>query len=365
MQGLVDQESADSVPAVRDCKYRDVARELRSRIESGVYASALPGKRTLATEFGVTSVTMAKAIGLLKNQGVVRTEYGKGTFVTRLKRRRTHTLGILLHAVPGGPLHGQLMAGLQKRARASGEHIIVDGHDNDPGKELVLAEKLVDRAQVDGVVLWPAAGGGRTVEYLRGRDVPHVLLPEPDLAVYGESPTVNADDAGAAAALMDHLIAGGRRKIGFVASGDIAHSPAFGERHAQYLARLQAAGLPAFRPILLAGAPASGGTVVPADVLPRLSQFDAVFCATDGHAASVMACCVAHGIRVPGDLAVAGYDNSTVARLLNLTSVEQHFEEIGERAVDLLLQEIEGARREPVHLTIESELIVRRSTGAG
>ena len=68
------------------------------------------------------------------------------------------------------------------------------------------------------------------------------------------------------------------------------------------------------------------------------------------------------GIRVPSDLAVTGYDNTPVAHHMGLTSVEQHFERIGEAALSLLVDEIDGKTTAPVHLTVNSELIVRQST---
>ena len=92
------------------------------------------------------------------------------------------------------------------------------------------------------------------------------------------------------------------------------------------------------------------------------NEVTAAFCETDRVAAMVHQACVREGIRVPEDLAVVGYDNIDLARWLNLTTVEQHFEEIGRKAVKLLLDDIEGNLAEPVHLEVTSELIIRGST---
>jgi DNA-binding LacI/PurR family transcriptional regulator len=73
--------------------------------------------------------------------------------------------------------------------------------------------------------------------------------------------------------------------------------------------------------------------------------------------------CLKAGVRVPRDLALVGYDNTAIAHWLDLTSVEQHFDRVGALAMQVLLDEIEGRRDEPVHLEVDSELVIRGSTG--
>lgn len=349
--------------AVRANKYGHVAQQLKTRIEAGHYADGLPGKRALAEEFAVTSVTMAKAIGLLRAQGVVRTEYAKGTFVTRLKRRRTHTIGVVVHDVPGGPLHQQLLTALHDRAGEFGEHLILEGHGGNPVKEMDLVRKLIERAEVDGIILWPAREKSvEALDYLKERDIPFVLVPEPDPVVYAGNSTVSADDTDAAAKVMAHLIERGRRKIAFVVPNERMNDPAIRERYEQYHASIKSIGMDLAKVIRLQKVDSGSYFKGPPDFASLLRRYDAAFCATDMCAVAVVACCVRHGIRIPADLAVTGYDNSEVAKALDLTSVEQHFERIGHHAIDLVLEEINSGCREPRHLSLKSELIVRGST---
>ena len=88
----------------------------------------------------------------------------------------------------------------------------------------------------------------------------------------------------------------------------------------------------------------------------------AVICETDRVAALLHRVCMRTGIRVPEDLAMVGFDNSDIARWLDLTSVEQHFETIGRKAVEVLLSEIDGNLTEPVHEEVEAELVIRGSS---
>jgi DNA-binding LacI/PurR family transcriptional regulator len=348
----------------RGSKYHALAEELRARIGSGRYTGMLPGKRLLAEEFGTTTITVAKAVELLKEAGLVRTESGRGTFVTRLKRPRTHTIGIILHSLPGGGLHHQLMSAFHDSAREAGQQLLANGHLGDPVRELALARELAERPQVDGIILWPASGPrSAAVDFLRDQNVPRVVLPEPDLSAYADTTTVSADDAGAVRRTMAHLWEQGRRRIGFVAAAAVETNPAFTERHVQFREFLLERGLHPEEPVVCDRREDWTAPSLPSEAEERLRGFDAVVCVTDTEAAAVISLCAEHRIRVPHELAVTGYDNSDFARALRLTSVEQHFERIGARAFDLLLDEIEGRRSEPVHLSVDSELIVRASTG--
>jgi GntR family transcriptional regulator len=61
--------------------YRQLAAILRARIEAGEITSRLPGERSLQQEFGMAIVTVRKAVRVLRDEGIVRTTPGWGTYV--------------------------------------------------------------------------------------------------------------------------------------------------------------------------------------------------------------------------------------------------------------------------------------------
>ena len=63
--------------------YRQLAAQLRTRIESGELGPRLPSIMTLAEEAGVSTRTMQRAVDVLKDEGIVYTAPGRGTFVTQ------------------------------------------------------------------------------------------------------------------------------------------------------------------------------------------------------------------------------------------------------------------------------------------
>lgn len=83
----IDRESADP-PWVQ------LAAILRARIASGEISSRLPGERTIQQEFGLAPVTIRKAIHALRDEGLVRTTPGWGTYVIRDKQELSPPTGL-------------------------------------------------------------------------------------------------------------------------------------------------------------------------------------------------------------------------------------------------------------------------------
>jgi GntR family transcriptional regulator of arabinose operon len=337
---------------------------LRRRIDAGEIVEQLPAVSRLADEFEVTPVTMHRALGVLKDRGYVYAINGRGTFVSRRRRPRTCMIGAVLHTTQGGALHTQLIEGIHEGARAGARGTTFEAHDGDAGREHERVGEMIERERVDGLILWPADpdGSGPTIALLKEKDVPFVLVPEPNLARFRDCNTVSNDDSGAATSVVGHLVGLGHRRIGFVCEERLIRESAefAGHRRARYERVMAGAGLPVLETIV-AGSGPRGGELDEA-LIERLRGLSAAVCVTDGVAVEVLRHCLATGIRVPDDLAVTGYDNSGPAGQLGLTSVEQHFEQIGETAVELLIEDIEHRLTGPVHANVPSELLLRQST---
>ncbi|WP_312877732.1 substrate-binding domain-containing protein [Lentzea indica] len=92
----------------------------------------------------------------------------------------------------------------------------------------------------------------------------------------------------------------------------------------------------------------------------------AVFAANDITAIATIETAVGLGLQVPDDLSVVGFDNIPESALCAppLTTVEQPIREMGHRAITLLVRLINGETPDETHVTLGTELIVRRSTRA-
>jgi LacI family transcriptional regulator len=350
-------------------KHPGLAELLKGKIREGEYERCLPGINALAAEFNVNNRTMIKVVRTLENDGYVKRISSKGTFITRLKRQRTHILGVVLgtdETGPGAPAHSALVRGISQTSRSADESFILGkAHHQEQNFEIAATKELVEERKVDGVVIWPADRfhtGSPSVDYLRKNDIPFVVVPEPDLKLYGDCHTVSNNDSEGATKVMRHLLECGFRKIAFMSDTPPVEVIFVEHRQSQYRQAMESRGLVPVE-LEIPGIHHNPKERIAKDLMEKVKKCDAVFCCTDAIAAKLMCECLRLGIRMPGDLAVAGYDNTSLAQAMDLTSVEQHFEKIGEKAVKLLLDEIEGKCTKPKHLNVGSELIIRGSTG--
>jgi len=100
-------------------------------------------------------------------------------------------------------------------------------------------------------------------------------------------------------------------------------------------------------------------------ILKQPEKPDAIFCTNDLMAIGAIQAIKESGLRVPEDIAVAGYDNLESGRLIEttLTTVAPPLEEVGQQAFDLLMKVIQNPDRPAEQIPLKAELIVRQSTG--
>ncbi len=182
-----------------------------------------------------------------------------------------------------------------------------------------------------------------------------VLPDQPDISV-------GSDNFHGGRAVAEHFIEQGCRRIAFLGDAS-SHYPEFFERYRGYAAAVEAAGLE-LDPRLQANAESSerSGREAMETLLAREAPFDAVFAASDLIAIGALGVLNEHGLQVPRDVALAGFDDIPTARFVNppLTTVLQDTRQAGELLVDSLLRLIRG---EPVQSAmLPASLVVRRSS---
>ncbi|MCB1552726.1 MAG: LacI family DNA-binding transcriptional regulator [Xanthomonadales bacterium] len=177
--------------------------------------------------------------------------------------------------------------------------------------------------------------------------------------------SIGCDNIQGGRDMTRHLLGLGRRRIAFV--GDISeHCPEFRDRYLGHSEALAEAGLgvdPALQSDAVESTEQAGELAVDA-LIQRGVPFDAVFAATDLMALGAMRALARHGIAVPAQVSVAGFDDIPIARFGTppLTTVQQDTRRAGEELVDCVIRQIRG---EPAtsHM-LPSRVIVRGSCGA-
>ncbi|GAA1367256.1 DNA-binding transcriptional regulator CytR [Arthrobacter rhombi] len=194
---------------------------------------------------------------------------------------------------------------------------------------------------------------------------PVVLLDAP--GVGSGVPGVDLDVAGGARGLADHLADQGHHRVAYV--DGITGTATFALRRAAFLEQAAARGIEV---------PEEGQVATTIDVGVAAARFadswpawqragiTAVACATDTHAYGILQEARVAGLRIPGDLAVAGFDDLPYSQTSNpaLTSVHLPAEELGRHAGEQLRGLMDGRALDEPRLTLATSLMVRGSTAS-
>ncbi|MGN3975452.1 LacI family DNA-binding transcriptional regulator [Tsuneonella sp. SYSU-LHT278] len=229
----------------------------------------------------------------------------------------------------------------------------VDVDDPDVGEQV---RGLVSETHVDGIILSsPVTDCEPVLRMLDALDIPFVRIsPGTNHAL---TSSVFMDDAQAGDDMTTHLVNRGHRRIGFV-KGHPSHM-ASEERLYGYRKALDRAGIP-FEPALVMDGEFDfeSGVRAAAALLGGAEPPTAIFAANDDMAAGVLAEAHSRGIDVPGQLSVAGFDDTTLARTVwpPLTTIHQPMAELARTAAEILI-----AGGETVHRRLPHRLVERAS----
>lgn len=278
--------------------------------------------------------------------------------------RRTDTIGAILPDLHG-EYFSELIRGLDQAARARGLHLLVSSSHG--GSDETAAALRAMNGRVDGlVVMSPHADAGFLAHNLPA-NLPAVLV-NTGVELPGHIQFV-VDNFGGAADMTRHLLARGRQRVAFIRGPSGNHESlerlrgyhaGIGQGHATIIFDgdfTQEAGW------------AAGQRIAKLKVRP-----DAIFASNDMMAIGSMAALSAAGIRIPEDIAVAGFDDIPMARYVTpaLTTVRVPIAALGANALDALVDLVESPGADTPSLdtphptiVMPVELIVRQSCGTG
>ena len=284
--------------------------------------------------------------------------YIPNTLARSLARSSTNTLGVAISALSNHYFSETVHAIETECAKHGYMMLFVDTHD-DPEQELRVVTALHHR-RVDGIVLAPS-NGSMALAYLQANEIPAVLV---DRMMSEHFDQVGVENAQPTQALIEHLIAHGHRRIGFIAGR--AGFSTTDERVAGYKAALQAAGL-VFDPQLLVDGgsntePARQATV---QLLGLAAPPTAIMAGNNLMTLGAMQALREAQIAVPGQMALVGFDDFDWADLFvpRLSLIAQPVKALGARAVELLLQRMAAPGAPPQSVRLAPTLQLRNSCG--
>ncbi|MEU3346824.1 LacI family DNA-binding transcriptional regulator [Streptomyces sp. NPDC006700] len=326
-----------------------------------------PTIRDVAARAGVSKSLVSL---VLRGSGSVRPEkrqavlaaveelgYRPNAAARSLSERRTRTVGVLLNDMRN-PWFVELLDGLNSRLHDAGLHMLLaDGHLNRRlGEDLT---RTFTELRVDGLVAVGTLRDPRALRVAAGR-VPTVVAGTREPELPGVDVVAGDDERGARLA-TEHLIALGHRHI-----AHIAGLGAVGElRRRGYEAALRAHGLAGTALVEQGDLTEEGGYRATVRLLSRTRRPTAVFAANDMACVGALSAAEESGLRVPGDLSLAGYDNTYLSRLrhLWLTTVDNASHDVGRRAAQRLLDRIDDPHL-PRTVDLTSPVLEVRGTTA-
>ena len=274
---------------------------------------------------------------------------------------RTNTIGVLLPDLYG-EFFSEVIRGIDQTARKHGYHVLVSSsHADQRDIDIVLRSM---RGRVDGLILMVPDIQVNAAVSLLPEHFPLVLVN--CAGATDQHDAISVANYEGAYAMVRHLIGQGHRSIAIL-TGDARNFDAT-ERLRGYRSALTDAGLPLDPALELPGDFSEGSGFRAAQVLARWPDHPtAIFASNDAMAIGALSALRQSGLRVPTDVAVAGFDDIPMAAYVEppLSSVHVDISALGERATVRLLEALQRAvgyavRREVVSTT----LVVRRSCGA-
>ena len=293
-------------------------------------------------------------------------DYQPSAIARGLTRRKMEAIGVVFYTHSTTPLvtaayFGDILGGLLHTAMLARQSITLFTELNctDPTENL----NTYCDGRCDGLIFAGPPSSEEMVEALRRKHTPFVFLS--DLPLAADVSCVDVDNVASAACAVEFLVGQGHRRIAFFGGDPEVTSSR--QREQGYRQALLGAGLGQDESLILPGRYSSESGHARTCRLMQLAaqKFDdaptALFCANDEIAVGAMSALSDMGLRVPEDVSIIGFDDSSAASAVRpaLTTIRQPFQELARHAVELLLAQIQNRDSVEERILLPTSLVVR------
>ncbi|MDR1534759.1 MAG: LacI family transcriptional regulator [Planctomycetota bacterium] len=298
-------------------------------------------------------------VTLKVKQAMYRLNYRPNMIARSLKIKKTNNIGVIVPDI-GNPFFADIVKGVERVAKREGCQLFLANTDGDAKSEEAAFNAFVSQ-NVDGIV--NIAPRMPDAELLCRPDMPQVVLDrhiDPPVRMG----CVYADCGPGCRELARHFLALGHRRFACF-TGPVENVPNARDRLETFRAEVLRAGVAARDFVAYSGEFSyENGYAFMKKLLSRRSLATAVFVSSDIMAWGALESARERGLRIPEDMAIAGYDNVYFAALIApaLTTVKAPQSEAGRLGFRLLLDLIAGNQHAERLLALETELVVRAST---
>jgi len=304
----------------------------------------------------VSPATLTRIQAAIDELGYIRNDAAR-----QLRAGTNDAIGLIVLDI-ANPFYIDVARGVENILLAAQRPLIMGNSSQEAGRETTYLD-LFEQQHTSGVLISPVADVMDRLRRLRDRGTSVVLVDRMGRAE--EFSSVAIDDSVGGRIAIEHLLSIGRRRIAFI--GGPADVAPITNRLNAARATVEAHGSGEITFVETDIMTAEAGRLGMEHLLdqPKPKLPDAVFAANDLLALGVLQALTLRGISVPDDIAIVGYDDIDFAAsaAIPLTSVRQPALQMGSTAAQLLLDVIaDPAASKVEHVTLEPELVIRRST---
>ncbi len=331
-------------------KMKDVAQ--RAGVSIATVSNVITGKRAVSPE-------VQKAV----LQAISELDYHVNMVARGLKTQRTHTIGVVLPDVTK-LFFNDVLKGIIAAASAHGYgiHILSSGYEFEQEKRMIstLRGNHVDAIILDSCVHYEEAEKWGRELSSGSMDTPVVSL---ESCLGDGISSLSVDCSYWSGQITRHLLDQGRRKI-FYISGPPSLWHEY-DRMEGYKQALEENGIPVDARLITAQDFLSDSAYhVVKQALEAGLEFDAIQASNDQAAIGAIKALKEHGVTVPGQVAVTGFDNLFPSTLVTpaITTVHVRRYTMGYSAVEECIRRIQNPEAQPVQTVLDSRLIIRGSS---
>ncbi len=327
-------------------KYIALANSLRADIQNGTYVAGqrLPSENELTRELGISRQTVRQAMQLLEKEGMTERLRGSGTYVKQQdKRPKSHNIAVITTYI-SDYIFPIVLNGIEKTlAKRQYASVVASTHNHVDNERRLLTEFL--EKNIDGFIIEgtkTALPNPNIDLYTRINDLglPVVFIngvyPELKNAV-----SVLSNDRQGGYDACNYLIQKGHRKIAGIFKSDDAQGLG---RYAGMTSAMIGNGLCVHDDNVLWFTTVDQGKLIETFALDIVQDCTAVICYNDQVAVKLIELLRTNHVRVPEDIAVISFDNSTLSDIaaVKITSLDYPKERLGQLAAEKLLNMLNG-----------------------
>ncbi len=349
--------------------------EERARPHEHARCRPRPGKVTITTVAEAAGVSVATVSRVVREHADVRDStrarvlrvidelgFRPSPLARALVSGHSATLGLIVSDI-ASPFYPQLAKSVEHEAAKRGVTVLICNTEDNPEISQMCVRRMLDQ-RIGGIIHGSVGEDEADVLEEVGDQTPVVFVNRRPRA--RSASFVVADNRLGARRLTEHLLEQGHRRIGFI--GGPAWASNAGERLEGFLDAVRDFG-PECETLVSEGdfSAETGRAQAHAWLSDPDRRPTALIGVNDVVAVGAMESVLERGLRVPEDIALAGFDDTqfSASPLIALTSVAQHIDEMGRVAVRVALRlGRHQGRRRPIREVIEPELVVRRTSSA-